>query len=148
MKMQKTLLSLLIAATLLLGLAGCGTTLPVTQFQDVRKQSVTKDRAVFDMDVSLYPIIEKEGITPRQAVSIKSYGRVYVSAVGFKNLYCITPKGTKTAACRVVKLKRDSVLPFSRVVFEWAANDEITFKWQDTEGVHTNVINKKGKASL
>lgn len=120
--------------------------LPLIQFQDIHKQELLKNRAVFNLDIDMTPILNLEGVTPKDVISIESYGRIYLTAEGFKNLYCIIPHDTKASKYIAVKLKREKILPFQKIKFEWAENDELSFTWEDQEGANANVINKKGKA--
>ena len=125
---------------------GCACNLKLTQFRDVETQPVVKNRALFQLDLDLTPILEKEGVQPIQIASIQSFGRIYFTAEGFRNLYYLVPGGARQADFRMVKLRRAGVQPFQNVALDWAEKEQISFTWQDAEGAHTNVIDKKGKA--
>lgn len=126
--------------------AGCAGNLKMTQFHDVEKQPMVKSRAVFQIDLDLSPILEQEGTQPQEILSIRSFGRTYFTANGFKNLYYVVPNGCREADFRKVKLKRPNELPFENVQLDWAEKEQISFTWHDSEGAHSNVISKNGKA--
>lgn len=128
-------------------LTGCAHYLQVIKFQDVQKQKLVKNRAVLKYDVDLSPLLEIENAMPENIVTIKSNGKVYISAVGFSNLYYIEPHNGEKAKFHKVKLKREQVSSFSKVRFDWAEDESVSFNWEDQEGAHINVINKKGKVS-
>lgn len=142
--MKKAAIHILTLGTCLL--LQCSPGLSVLQFQDVERIKLVKSRAAFTMDLDLTPILEAENAQPPQILTIKSHGKTYVTAKGFKNLYAVVPKSAKASSFCVVKLTRDEVAPFNEVKFQWAENETVTFKWKDKNGSHANTIDKKGKA--
>jgi hypothetical protein len=124
----------------------CGHNAPLLQFQDIQKQTLHKNRLSFQNDIDITPILALEDVSAQKITSVKTYGKMYVVAEGFKNLYCVLPKNTKEMKLKVIKLKRKNILPFQNPEMEWTENDQIIFKWTDSEGVHENVIDSKGKA--
>jgi hypothetical protein len=137
----------ILAITLLFCIIGCASRqLPLIQFRDVEKQTVNNNRVLFICDVDINPLFIREGTRPKEVITIQSFGRTYVTAEGFKNLYRIVPNTDQHVSYEIVKLNRTEALPFEKVKFVWAENEQVTFKWKDSGGVYENTIDKKGKA--
>ncbi len=144
-KRSKFSFALLLLSGLVL-VTNCAKTIPVTQFQDIKKQKLNKSRVVFEYDVDLSTILEAENVVPKQIISVKSHGKTYITGKGLSNLYIIEPSSGTKAKFKPVKLVRNAILPFKSVKLDWAENEQISFIWEDEEGTHTNVIDKKSKA--
>lgn len=115
-------------------------------YQDISKQKPRENRISVQEDMDLSRIMQIEGTQPEEIQTIKAWGILYVTAVGFKNLYKILPDDKKTCRFKSVKLEREQVLPFKEIKFDWAENNRVSFQWVDEQGAHTNVLDKKGKA--